>query len=142
LGPYTYPLQGRIFRIYLLRLHLLDLSVTIQMISPYLIITLTIMLESWLEFNIAANTMKAVTSSRTTLLHYATSFYYRILLKLKPYFQFEIHKTFRQKISLCITICQCYSSTGYWLSVAFHQILPFKAPSGVRLFFFTLPTSF
>ena len=44
------------FSYLLVRLHLLDLSVTIQMVSPYLIITLTVMLDSWQEFNIAANT--------------------------------------------------------------------------------------
>jgi hypothetical protein len=52
----------------MLCLHLLDLSVTVQILSPYLIITLTVTLDSWQEFNIAANTTK----SRDELKHDST----------------------------------------------------------------------
>ena len=42
----------------MLCLHLLHLSVTIEMLSPYLIIIMTVMLISWKEFNIAASNTK------------------------------------------------------------------------------------
>jgi hypothetical protein len=71
---YTYILQGRIFLIYLLCLHPLDLSVTIQMICPHLIITLTVMLDSWQEFNVAANNTKSCDELKATPLHYTTPF--------------------------------------------------------------------
>ena len=146
------------FRIYLFCFHLLDLSVTIQMLSPclivtltvmlcyrytdsyailslhwelcYLIVTLTVMLDSWKEFNIAVNTTKKCDELKDE----STPLGHSILVpnSVKPETIFPIlnpQNLNTENRFMYNKILQCFRPTLYWLSVAFHHIFQCFTPT-------------